>query len=315
MTNVRAKKNHFATTTGRNGILQLSFHYDVQRAKTTLAKQRSEPPLCVQRAVYCEEALADMAYVYIASTSGGMLQGDTYAMDFEMGKQTKAHITTQGATRIYGTNNNISKCNTTQSLCISLQEHAYLEYIPDQIIPYADSEFSQDATFLVHETATLVYSEMITPGRVGMGESFRYKSCNLKMRVVNQNGNIRFIDASKMMPHASKIKKSNEMQEQHTSNSDISSFGIMNMWEVVSSIYIITEKKYVEQLQNEIDHTILKKYKGVVMGGAAIMKDSTGILVRLLSKDVESVKIITNDVIKCARKIILDAPFTGIRKN
>ena len=308
-TNIITNRDVHATTTGRNGRLSLSFNYDAQRTKTTLARQRAEPPLCVQRAVYCEDALLDMAYAYIASTAGGMLQGDTYHIGFEMGRQTKAHITTQGATRIYGTDD-VSKNGASQSLCISLQNHSYLEYIPDQIIPYARSRFSQDAEIAVHETATLVYSEMITSGRVGMGESFMYESCGLKMRVTDQNGRFRFADASKMIPYTPETKK----EQQQDKQTDIKSFGVMDVWDVVASVYIITEKTHTAQLQSEIDHIILGR-KDTVTGGAVVMKDDTGVLVRLLGKDTESVKAITNDVVKCARKIILGAPFTDVRKN
>ena len=88
----------------------------------------------------------------------------------------------------------------------------------------------------------------------------------------------------------------------------------MDVWDVVASVYIITEKTHTAQLQSEIDHTILG-CKDTVTGGAVVMKDDTGVLVRLLGKDTESVKSITNDVVKCARKIILGAPFTDVRKN
>ncbi len=276
--------------TGKNGQLHLSFHHN--GSKTILGKCRSYPPLSVQRAVYCEYKLPEMAYVYIATTSGGMLQGDSYDISFELHPKTKSHITTQGATRIYKMSKNMQ---ATQKIHITLDENAYLEYVPDQIIPYADSEFAQDTRLVVHDTATIIYAETIASGRIGMGESFAYRSYNLKLRVVNQDGILRFVDAAKIKPL------------------HVKSFGVMHQYMVTSTVYIITKPEYVDELQKSIEKIILHNDKNV-KGGASIMSREMGVLVRLLGMNSESVKSVVNETVACARRVILDAPFTNVRK-
>lgn len=298
--------------TGMEGRLHLSLHRDGVR--TVLGSQRAEPPLSVQRALYCEELLPDMAYVYITSTSGGMLQGDRHITRFDLGAGARAHITTQGATRIYGDDEaspGVKKPAARSSLRMSLGENSYLEYMPDQIIPYAGSRFQQDTDISVHETATLAYVETVTPGRVGMGESFAYKSCNLKMRVTDQDGGFRFIDAARMEPRVA--QQPLWPQSKNKSELDIKSFGIMAEYDVVSSLYVITEKKHVDRLQKDMDDTIQRH--GKIAGGATIMRGSTGVMARLLGPDTESVKSAITEASAHARKIILDAPFTDIRKS
>ena len=303
--------------TGMEGRLHLSLHRDCVR--TVLGSQRAEPPLSVQRALYCEELLPDMAYVYITSTSGGMLQGDRHITRFDLDAGARAHITTQGATRIYGDDEaspGMEKPAARSSLRMSLGENSYLEYMPDQIIPYTGSRFQQDADILVHETATLAYVETVTPGRVGMGESFAYKSCNLKMRVTDQGGRFRFIDAARMEPRAAQPSLSQPSlrpQSKNRSELDIKSFGIMAEYNVVSSLYIITQKKHVDKLQKDIDGIILQHDK--IAGGATTMRGSTGVMARLLGPDTESVKSAITEAAAYARKIILGAPFTDIRKS
>lgn len=303
--------------TGMEGRLHLSLHRD--DARTVLGSQRAEPPLSVQRALYCEELLPDMAYVYITSTSGGMLQGDRHITRFDLGAGARAHITTQGATRIYGddeASQGIKKPAARSSLRMSLGENSYLEYMPDQIIPYAGSRFQQDADISVHETATLAYVETVTPGRVGMGESFAYKSCNLKMSVTDQDGRFRFIDAARMEPRVAQPSSSQPSlrpQSKNKSELDIKSFGIMAEYNVVSSLYVITQERHVDRLQKDIDGIILRHDK--IAGGATTMRGNTGVMARLLGPDTESVKSAITEAAAYTRKIILNAPFTDIRKS
>ena len=55
-----------------------------QRQKTVAKEQYSKVPLYTQRVLYLEESLPSMAYMYIISPSGGILQGDRYRMDITL---------------------------------------------------------------------------------------------------------------------------------------------------------------------------------------------------------------------------------------
>lgn len=139
-----------------------------------------------------------------------------------MEKNSMAHITTQGATRIYSMNSN----SATQMINVTLEENSYLEFIPDQIIPYQNSRFYQKLNLNVHNTATLVYSEIVTPGRTAMGELFEYDICYLKTKATNQENILRFIDIANLEPKKQKLTV----------------FGILGNYTVVGSIYILTKK-------------------------------------------------------------------------
>ena len=53
-----------------------------------------------------------MAYIYIMSPSGGILQGDRYRIDVKLGSNALSHFTTQGATRVYKMDKNFATQNT-----------------------------------------------------------------------------------------------------------------------------------------------------------------------------------------------------------
>lgn len=275
---------------GKNGLLQIEFQRD-EYGKTVIGKLYSEVPLHAQRALHCDVD-TDLAYLYMISASGGILQGDRYRIDVTMKKDSRAHITTQGATRVYSMNSN----NATQMINITLEENAYLEFIPDQIIPYQNSRFYQRLVLNVHTDATMIYSEIVTPGRVAMSELFAYDVCYLKTIATNQHGKYRFLDITNIEPKKQKL----------------SSFGILEEYQIIGTVYILTKHEHIFELYEKIN-LILANNK-TIFGGITIMKDDAGLLVRILGNQTEQIKEVVYSIVALLRKKIINAPFSQIRK-
>jgi urease accessory protein len=280
---------------GKVGILSLKLEKDPETGKTVIREQYTRVPLFTQRAMYLEETLPAMAYVYIVSPSGGILQGDRYRIDITLDNDTLAHVTTQGATRIY----KMEKNYASQTVNITVGEGSFFEYIPDQIIPFRNSRFYQEVELNVHDNATMIYSEVIVPGRVASGEAFEYDICYIKTVGKNHLGKPRFIDTVKLEP-----KNENPKAE-----------GILGNLKVVGTIYVVTKESYVNDLQSEINEKIkVLEVKGKISGGTSILPARQGVIVRILGNSAEDVKQIIFKVVSIARKKIVGAPFSGIRK-
>ena len=277
---------------GKLGALTLGLEGDLERGKTVVKEQYSKVPLFTQRALYLEESIPSMAYMYIISPSGGILQGDRYRMDIKLKNNAYSHITTQGATRVYRMENNFA----TQIVNVVVDDGCYFEFVPDQIIPYRNSRFYQTVNLNVHDNATMVYSEMIVPGRVASGESFEYDICYMKALAKNQKGRIRFIDIAILEPKKRNLK----------------TLGILGNFDVVGSMYILTMAKYVAELNEEINSSVQKFFK--ISGGATILPYNSGVLVRMLGSVASDLRNAMYEVIRITRKIILNASFSGIRK-
>ncbi len=58
---------------GKLGALTLSFEKEQSVNRTVIREQFSKVPLFAMKALYLEESLPSMAYVYIMSPSGGVL--------------------------------------------------------------------------------------------------------------------------------------------------------------------------------------------------------------------------------------------------
>src|SRR5919109_1979315 len=266
---------------GKLGALILGLEKDLERGKTVVKEQYSKVPLFTQRALYLEESIPSMAYIYIISPSGGILQGDRYRIDIKLKNNAYAHITTQGATRVYRMENNYA----THIVNVVVDDGCYFEFVPDQIIPYRNSRFYQTVNLNVHDNATMIYSEIVVPGRVASGESFEYDICYMKALAKNQKEILKFIDIAILEPKKRNLK----------------TLGILGNFDVVGSIYILTKTKYMTELNKEINSAMQKFFK--VSGGSTILPYNSGILVRMLGTVASDLRTAVYEVIRIIRKI------------
>lgn len=277
---------------GKLGAIVLRMEYDSHRQRTVAKEQYSKVPLFTQRVLYLEESLPSMAYLYIISPSGGILQGDRYRMDITLANNAFLHLTTQGATRIYRMDKNYA----TQLVNIHVGEGCYFEYIPDQIIPYRNSRFYQNVSLNVHDNSTLIYSEILVPGRVASGESFEYDICYMKTKAKNQNGNLRLIDTAILEPKRRNLKN----------------FGVLEGFDVFGTVYLLSNTIYVKKL-NDLINTMIESAPRV-HGGATILPNSSGVMIRLLGSFASDVRNVIYEVVRISRRVILNVTFSGIRK-
>jgi urease accessory protein len=279
------------STTGKQGVLELKMARDSKTARTIVLKQYSQVPLFAQKAMYLEKSLPAMAYMYIMSPSGGVLQGDSYRIDVSLSEGAMAHLTTQGATRIY----RMEKGFATQQVDLAAGAGCYLEYMPDQIIPYGGSRFYQKTAIRAHCEATIVYSEILAPGRVAMGESFQYDICYLRVEAADEKGRRKFSDGAMLEPE----------------KRDMRAAGIMEQ-DVVGSIYIITPSRFVAELEKKIAAAI--QNCGIAAAGCSILPHDCGVAARMLGKTAGNVRSAMHSVAAAARAVVLGAQFSVLRK-
>ena len=269
--------------TGKVGFLKLVLEHDSQRSKTIVTEQRTQVPLYVQKALHYDETVPSMAHIFILSPSGGVLQGDRYRTDIELKNKAISHITTQGATRIYKMNSNFA----TQMINLKVGKDCYLEFLPEQLIPYKSSRYYQKTIFTVDDSATLVYSETIVPGRVAMGELFDYDICYLRTLCYNDKNEIKFHDNSILEPK----------------NQTMNTLGMFGNKTVLSTMFVVTKKEHVEKLYEKINQ--LFKDNDEVVGGASILPNDSGLSVRILSNSSEQNKTTVYNISQMIRKQIL----------
>ena len=266
---------------GKIGYLQLELQNDSDKQKTIITKKRTQVPLYVQKALHYDLDYPSMAHLFVLSPSGGILQGDRYRMDVVLKNNAISHITTQGATRIYKMESNYA----THLVTLSLKNYSYLEFIPEQIIPYKNSRFYQKTNLDIDDSSTIVYSETIVPGRIAMGEIFDFDVCYLKTEgVINEK--TQFRDSSLLMPKTQKIQ----------------SLAMFDNKTILTSVYVLTKKDVTK-----INDLINEPFSNIecVSGGSSIMPNDSGISIRILGNSSEDQKTTIYEILIIIRKEIL----------
>jgi urease accessory protein len=157
-----------------DGRLSLKFEYDNPTARTSLHVAEQRQPLKVVRAFQTE---GGAALAHIHNLSGGILAGDRLSLDMEIGPRAQAQVTSTGATRLYRSAGTAAAEFTAHAI---VRAGALLEYLPDPLIPFADSRFHQDTVISLEDNAGLFWWETVAPGREARGEMFSYDALRLR---------------------------------------------------------------------------------------------------------------------------------------
>ena len=130
-----------------------------------------QPPLKASRELY--EGDDPTATVYVMESSGGMVAGDRNDITIRLLSGSKARIIQQSALKVYRSHTG-ETC--VQSIDVELAEEARLEWMPEVIIPFTDSKFQMETTIHLTKGATLLWGEILAPGREMRGEVFDLSS-------------------------------------------------------------------------------------------------------------------------------------------
>jgi urease accessory protein len=150
--------------------LHLSFDAD-DTGTTILRVKQQQPPWRVIRGF---RAPAGETLAHIHNLSGGILDSDSLHCQMDLGAGAQAQVTSTGATRIYRSRSPGGLAS--QRMHVSIAAGAYLEYLPDQLIPFAGSRFEQTARVEMERGASLIWWDRVAPGREASGEIFRFHS-------------------------------------------------------------------------------------------------------------------------------------------
>jgi len=154
------------------GILELD--YQKIGNSTQLVKAYSQAPLKIQRSFYPEGK--EICHSIILHTAGGMVGGDRLSQTINLQPETHVLLTTPAASKIY------RSCGETAQnyINIEVQEQAYLEFIPREMIIFNGAIFSQKIRVNLAESAYYFGWEITRFGRTARGEIFnqgQWKSC------------------------------------------------------------------------------------------------------------------------------------------
>jgi urease accessory protein len=111
------------------------------------------------------------AWVYAATYGGGLVGGDTIALDVSAGAGAAALLSTQASTKVYR-----SDARARQQLRAHAAEGSLLVLLPDPVTPFAASHYTQEQHIDLAPGASLISVDWMTAGRVSSGERWQFTS-------------------------------------------------------------------------------------------------------------------------------------------
>lgn len=255
-------------TVGKSGFLRLGFE---RRDRTTiLADLDRRVPYLAQRALYPDEALPDLAHVFLITSSGCLLQGDRLSLDVALGRDARAHLTTQSATKIHSMDVNVA----VQTQSFTLEEGAYLEFLPEPLIPHRRSRFVSDTRITVAPTATLLYSEIVQPGRKHHHpeECFGTTLLSLAVSARRPDGKLLFAENLRFEPARHAARQT----------------GVMDSFDVFGNVVLLTPPAEAERVAARVKAEV--DLAAGVAHGACQLPNGAGLIYKVLGRETLQVK-------------------------
>lgn len=268
---------------GKSGFLRLAF--ECQDGRTVLANLERRLPYMVQRALYCDEQMPNLPWVFVITSTGCVVQGDRLAMEVALSRGAQAHVTTQAASKIHTMDANYA----VQVQSISLGEGAYLEFLPDPVIPHRRARFVSDTRVVIAPTATMLWSEIIQSGRKHhhRDECFGATVMSMSITAARPDGRRLFAEKLLIEPERCSVRQA----------------GVMGSFDVLGNVILCTPKDHADRIHERVQATV--DLAGGVAFGACRLPNEAGLIYKVVGRETAQVKARVREFWKAVRNEVI----------
>jgi urease accessory protein len=274
--------------TGSPGkVAHLRLGFERRGARSILADLFRRAPLIVHRAIYWDEEMPGLPCVFIISNSGGTLQGDRNTISIELGPNAQAHVTTQSATKIHEMDANYA----AQHQEIVLRDNAYLEYLPDPVIPHRHTRFLTDTRITIAPTATLLYAEILMAGRKyhAAGELYEYDLFSSRVRAERLEGRELFAEKFVVRPRQQPVRR----------------VGVMGEFDVFGNAILLTPRRHADRIFERLSAVVNPTEKWAA--GASRLPNDAGLIFKVVAMETAQVRARIRDFWSVVRSEVVSA--------
>lgn len=272
---------------GKRGYLNLAFGFD-KNGRCIMKESERRAPLIVKSEMYFDRELPQMPCVYIQSSGGPNVDGDRYRQIFRVEKDAFAHISTGAATKIAEMKHNYSGMRQS----FNLEEGAYLEFLPEPVIPHRHARFVSDTDIVIHPSATLFYAEVYMPGRkhYNDGEVYEYDLLSVSAGARRPGGEKLFREKFVIAPGKSAVR----------------GIGTAHMYDVFANVIVLTPKDKAEEIYQKAPAFIDKEKK--LACGISRLPNDAGLLYKVLGMEPGPVKANVREFCSITRHAVKGRP-------
>ena len=271
---------------GKHGYLRLGFELDSD-GKSILRDLDRRVPLIAQQELYFDSEMPGLPCLYILSSGGPNVDGDRYQQDITVRKDAMAWISTGAATKLAEMKYNYSAMVQN----ITLEEGAYLEFMPEPVFPCKHTRFISDTRLCVHPTATVFYSEIFQGGRkyYGEGEMFAYDVLSVCSHGERPDGEQLFREKFVIDPNVTNLRQ----------------LGVMGGFEIFANVIVMTPPDKLEEIYAATEPLF---EKGRLAIGITRLPGDCGLLFKVLANDTGLVKQTVRDFCSRVRMAVKGRP-------
>lgn len=278
------------TANHADGLLSLGLRCDPQN-RTVLARRRQRFPLRMTVPLYLDPADPGMAFLYVQNPTGGVFAGDALAIQVTAEAHSRAHLTTQSATKLY----RMDGGSALQDFEFSVAEGAYLEYLPDPLIPQAGADLLQRTVVELAPGASFLAAETVAPGRRARGERFAYE--RIRLRTAIRRGSRELcVDALDLCPDRSPPGRR----------------GLLSTGDYLASLLIGAPEHDPDRLAARLDAALAGEPD--VLAAAGALPNRAGAVVRIVGDRAPAVRRVLFAAWRVAREHVLGLHLPPVRK-
>lgn len=148
-----------------------------ETGRTVLAAQSFRAPYHISKPYWDQDA--GVLLVQVVNPTAGILAGDRLESEIAVTAGAALLVTTPGASRIF----HMPAGGATSRQSFVVGPGGWLEVRPEPLVPHRGSRFRQATDIAVAEGGSLVFTDVLMPGRIGHGEAWSWEELSLDLTV------------------------------------------------------------------------------------------------------------------------------------
>jgi urease accessory protein len=178
-----------------------------------------------------------------------------------------------------------------QTQTIALSDDAYLEFLPEPLIPHRDARFVSDTRISIAPTATLLLSEIVQPGRKHHhpDECFGARVISLSTEAGLSDGRALFSEKLLIDPRRYPMRQT----------------GVMDSFDVFANVIVCTPKASADRIYARVESDV-DLARSLAFGASRLPNDA-GLIFKVLGRETAPVKAKVREFWGIVRKEVMGA--------
>jgi urease accessory protein len=178
-----------------------------------------------------------------------------------------------------------------QTQSIALADGAYLEFMPEPLIPHRGARFLSDTRISIAPTATMLCAEIVQPGRKHHhpDECFGATVLSLAVSAERPDGRTLFTEKLVIDPARRPMRQT----------------GVMDSFDVFGNVILVTPKEAADRIHARVDADV-DHANGLAFGACRLPNDA-GLVFKVLGRETAQVKAKVREFWGIARQEITGA--------